>query len=491
MIWTRQRRPPGKVLYTILWIGAVLIGLGFLGNLPRLIPNFVENYSRDKVGAFGVLAGQMIVWAIGAFCILGIIDANKASREQGPQATPGYDAPSRGPVPPSLPSSTLPESASPSSSQSLKEELFYLESERVTRRISQEEYDNARAVLDTRLKLASEVAEAEGSQTVQPKEEQASEEPSVVGSVESNRVSPWIAVPVFAVLGWTGLLVFPRYGLSADSTGRWIGSLLIPFLIAYGIAGVKRRRNWGKFSFWLLVLGLVLPGLSNQKSLMNLPRSDMLRELIGSRPLEKDLPENELEMANATKAFYADITTFRKSQDKKLASLQLDLGQLYTGESFSSKRAMQRALDTVDAQLRLDHETLELLERMPEMARARIDQTKLSDSEKGKFMAGLMKSFIGSEFLATRRHAMVAESNWVDSVHDLYGFAIQHSSQIIVTKDAIGIANDAIRKSFNEKFSGSQSLLNEYLAAGKKADDIRSANLKSSGISEADLDSGK
>jgi len=166
MIWTRQRRPPGKVLYAILWIGAVLIGLGFLGNLPHLVPDFVRDYSLDKASAFEVLAVQMIVWATGSFCILGIIDANKARREQGPKATDEYDAPSPGSVAQALPSSTLPESASPAPLRSLKEELFSLESERVTGRITQEEYDNARAALDTRLKLTAGVAEAESSQSV-------------------------------------------------------------------------------------------------------------------------------------------------------------------------------------------------------------------------------------------------------------------------------------------------------------------------------------
>lgn len=44
MIWTRQRRPPGKVLYSILWIGAVLTGVQFLGNLPHLTLDFVRDY---------------------------------------------------------------------------------------------------------------------------------------------------------------------------------------------------------------------------------------------------------------------------------------------------------------------------------------------------------------------------------------------------------------------------------------------------------------
>jgi hypothetical protein len=261
----------------------------------------------------------------------------------------------------------------------------------------------------------------------------------------SNKVSVWIAVPILAVLGWTALLVFHRYGLSAETTGYWIGTLLFPFLIAYAIAGAKRRRNWVTFSYWFLTLGIILPIATNQKSLISLSHSDLVKELIGAKPLEENLPASEKAMANASRSLFADITAFRKSNDEQLEALAPDLGQLYTAESFSSKAAMQRSLNAVDKELSLHRETSMMMEQMPKAVMAHLDQTDLSDSQKKDYLKGFMDKFSGSDFLSARQQSLAVEADWVDSAHDLYGFAIQHASQIVVSKDDIGIGSDTIR----------------------------------------------
>ena len=307
----------------------------------------------------------------------------------------------------------------------------------------------------------------------------------------SDKVSLWIVVPICAVLGWTALLVFHRYGFSAEMAGYWIGTLLVPFLIAYAIAGTRRRRNWGRFSIWFFALGIILSGASNQKSLASLSHADLLKELIGSKPLEENLPENEREMARATKAFFDDMKAFRKSHDEQSDALAPDLALLYTAESFSSKAVMQRTLDTVDKQLELDLKASEMLKRIPEMAKNRIDQSSLSINERQDFMTGVMKSFNGSEYLSARQQAMNAESDWVHSADDLYSFAIQHASKIIVNKGKISTASDTLREQFNRKLTGSEGLLDKYLTSAKKADDIQAANQKSAGISDADLGKNK
>ncbi len=482
MIWTRQRRPPGKVLYTIFWIGAILIGLGFLGNLPHLVPDFLRNYSRDKASAFEVLTGQMIVWAIGAFCILGIIDANKARRDQGTKATHEYDARSLGSVTKALSSSsTLPESASPAPLHSLKDELFSLESDRLTGKVTQEEYVIKRAVLETRLKLASGVAEAEISQPmpIQPKEEQTPEEP--------NKVSPWIAVPIVAVLGWTGLLAYARGGYPSEATGYWIGMLLIPFLIAYAIAGAKRRRNWMAFSWWFFGLGIILSGSMNQKSLTSLSPPDMLKELSGTKPLEENLPENQKEMAAVTRAVFAELRANEKSTDEQIEAIRPEMERLYTSESFSSIDAIRQTKGAIDKALSLDSETAALLERLPDSLKARLNQTSLSDSEKNQFMEGFLTSFNKTDYVSARRQVMTTETDWANSVNDLYSFSLQHFSDIAVRKGSIIIAREGTRSSFNQKLSRAQNLQEAFLAARKRVEELRDASFKKSGISLADM----
>ena len=80
----KQRRPPGLILYSLFWIGGVWIVIAFLGTIGTLIPNFVRDYSQYGAGAaISKLLGELIVYAIGVFCILEIVDANKIQRELG------------------------------------------------------------------------------------------------------------------------------------------------------------------------------------------------------------------------------------------------------------------------------------------------------------------------------------------------------------------------------------------------------------------------
>jgi hypothetical protein len=97
------------------------------------------------------------------------------------------------------------------------------------------------------------------------------------------------------------------------------------------------------------------------------------------------------------------------------------------------------------------------------MAKNRIDQSSLSINERQDFMTGVMKSFNGSEYLSARQQAMNAESDWVHSADDLYSFAIQHASKIIVNKGKISTASDTLREQFNRKLTGSEGLLDKYL----------------------------
>jgi hypothetical protein len=337
------------------------------------------------------------------------------------------------------------------------------------------------------MKLASGMTVSENKSPMTAESEQNDTTPK--------RTSLWISVPILAVLCLIAFFMYHGYQLSAGMAGYLVGSLLahlvVPFLIAYAIAGAKRRRNWGLF--WCLFLGIamVLSGASNRTSLANLPRPDMLRELIGTKPLEDNLPENQKEMANATKAFFADMKASRQSHDDQVKELEPDLAQVYTAPSFSGKSAMQQSLNAVDKNLSLDRQSLETIKRIPEIARARIDQTNLSDTDKQEFMAGLMKSFNNSEFLTAYQQAIAFESDWASSTHDLYGFAMAHSSQIVVAKDGIHIANEKVRMQFNEKLTGSEALLHKYLDAGKKAEETRAATLKGEGLSDKDIGTAK
>ena len=135
----------------------------------------------------------------------------------------------------------------------------------------------------------------------------------------------------------------------------------------------------------------------------------------------------------------------------------------------------------------LDGEKSAKIEQWPESMKTRLDQTSLSDTEKKDYLTGFMNKFSSSTFLSTRRQMMEVESNWADSVHDVYSFALLHESQIVITKNRIGITSDVIRKQFNEKLTRSAGLRDDYVTAAKKVDELRTANMKREGVTPADL----
>lgn len=83
------------------------------------------------------------------------------------------------------------------------------------------------------------------------------------------------------VLFLSGLLVYRGYGFSAETVGYWIGTLIIPSLIAYAIAGAVKRRNWLAYSGWLLVLFLIFNGFNRHTTLMGMSKTQQIRQLSG------------------------------------------------------------------------------------------------------------------------------------------------------------------------------------------------------------------
>ena len=363
-----------------------------------------------------------------------------------------------------------------------KEELFSLESKKLSGVLAPDEYDEAMANLETGMKRAQEPTISDSNPLASP------EPPKGHIPLLSKRDNLGIAFRIAIVLVWAALLTYIRvHEFYAGAAGFYLGTLLLPLFIAYAIAGAKRRRNWVKFSYWFLGLGIILPSLSPPKSLLDLSHSDMMRELIGSKPLEDNLPEDQREMAGLTKAFLADMKAFTKAHDEQVDALEPDLDQLYTSESFSNKDAIQRSLNAIDKPQSLDRETSEMLERMPTSVKTRLDQTNLSDAQKTSFFRSFLASFNNPDFVSARKRMLEVESDWADSARDLYAFSLQHASQIVVNKDAIGISSDGIREKFNEKLTRSEGLYKEYLAAAKNVDDVRAAGLKRAGLTEAEL----
>jgi hypothetical protein len=297
----------------------------------------------------------------------------------------------------------------------------------------------------------------------------------------------WNTVRIVFVFFWTAFIVFARERFTAYGVGEWFGTLLLPFFLAYLFSRAWRTNRRKEFSFWFLGLGIFLPGLALHHSLKTIPRSDMLKELTGAKPLEEGLPQDEREIAAVTKKFFDDVKSFRASQDAEEAKIEPALATVDTAASFASPTAMQNCIDAVTQKLSLDRQTSEAIEGWQAKVSAQLDQTDLPADEKQKYLKGFSESFAGSNFLGARRKMMDSESQWADATVDLYHFSKEHAREISTEGDRIRIGIGPTRNEFNEKLDKAEQQRKGFLDQAKVVNDIRAANMKQAGVTQSDL----
>jgi len=74
----KRRRPTGRVLYIIFWVGAIWCGLSILSRMPEIVGRLFV----DRGSALGDLTAELVPLVIGFFCVLEIIDADKDRKQQ-------------------------------------------------------------------------------------------------------------------------------------------------------------------------------------------------------------------------------------------------------------------------------------------------------------------------------------------------------------------------------------------------------------------------
>ncbi len=290
-----------------------------------------------------------------------------------------------------------------------------------------------------------------------------------------------------AVVLMNALLTFGTYGTSGESVGYWIGTLLWPFLIAYLAGGVKKWRNPTTFSVCLLFVGVLVPVMTHRKTLENLPRAEMVRELAGTKPLNSNLTSNDEQAAAAFQSFFNDERNLSRSYDEKNAAFSADIRAACTADSFASRRDMERVRNSVTAKLDLDKGVSTWLEGAPGLFQAKLDKADLSEADKRQYEAEFDSGFAASEILAARKEMMTMEDNWGKATIDLYDFALQHQRQITVSGGKVRITGGAVLLAFNMKLLTSENFHRDLVAKTAQVNAIQSANLKKLGVTMKDL----
>jgi len=314
---------------------------------------------------------------------------------------------------------------------------------------------------------------------------------SEAATTERPRRELWTAIRILLVVAWSFAVTFERFSISAESFGYAVGALILPFVIAYVIA--RKQHGWARFSYWFLGLGVLFSLGSlvpNSKSLSNLSRTDLLKELAGTKPVDAGLSPQDRETVNVSRAIFSDLQESVKTYQQNLTALRPDIKTLFTSDSFTSRAKIEKALKVLDQVMVLDRGSINTIENIPNTARLRVEQSHLSEKDQISFLQGLTSAFRASNIPALGKSAVDAEQAWVDAAADLYRFADEHAGEISTKNGRLAIGNDATRAQFNAKVRRTQELRQEFLAAKKQFDEAQNATLKIEGVSRADLGVG-
>jgi hypothetical protein len=277
---------------------------------------------------------------------------------------------------------------------------------------------------------------------------------------------------------------------TSEASGYWLGTLILPFAVAYLIAGRRSRRNWLGFSVCFLaftIIGSLASSVSRHKGLLDLPQAEMIKTIAGTMPLPDNASEEDKQTVAATRQVFADMNQVERSYNQRQAELTPELNKLYTAGAFASRPATVHMRDIVHKKLALDQETSAKLQHFPETVRTSLQKSSLSEGERRAFLEGLESQFKDSEVMKARQQMLTAEENWAAATTDLYDFALQHTSQIVVTKDAVGITSGEVRAQFNNRFHHALEQRDTFNTSVEKVFEARNAYLKPSGLTPADL----
>jgi len=277
---------------------------------------------------------------------------------------------------------------------------------------------------------------------------------------------------------------------TAEASGYWFGSLILPFAVAYLIAGIRSRRNWLGFSLCFLtlaILGSLLSSPFHRKGLVDLPPAEMIKTMAGTRPLPDNASEDDKQTVAATKQIFADMNQIDISYSQRQAELTPDLDKLYTPGAFADRPTTQHMRDVVQKKLALDRETSATIQHVPELASMRLQKTRLTERERREFLEGLESGISNSEVMKARQQMLAAEEKWASATTDLYDFTLQHTSQIVVTKNSIEIASSDLRTQFNNKYDHACEQRDAFNTSVNKVFEARRALLKSNNLTAADM----
>lgn len=236
-------------------------------------------------------------------------------------------------------------------------------------------------------------------------------------------------------------ILWPEY------LGYTIGVMFIPFVLAWLIYG--RKKKWGQFSKWFLLLTLITYFLSSSQSKKapynaNDAMATLLKQAAGTAP-----PSDRTAAETSFRQWFQEVLTVGNSYRSVSNGFFAGDGKLLLKpDSYSSKEAIQQAKQGLESVLNSNHKVEEFLEKGAlETARQRVNKLDWSEGDKNAFLVGMQSTYNA----APSKNALNAEAAWLQSCIDLYDFVDEHFSEVEVKDHQAHITNNEVRLQFNDR----------------------------------------
>lgn len=301
-----------------------------------------------------------------------------------------------------------------------------------------------------------------------------------------HRVFAYLGIALGIFLAWFRSWAWSYGFISAEMVGHFVGSLILPAVIAYLIAGRKSVRNFNRFAVWFSWLS-VLFFLVASKPPVSLSQhiGNLMKEASGAKPVDNaDGPRNFDELIRAV---MRDQLDQRKAFEQETEQYTAELGRLYSADSFSSPEKMKRSVEAVRGIVAADLKYSEQIEEIPKRIEGRVQSSNLSNSDKQGFMEGIRQSIGGQKIFAIRRQSTELEKQWLDATVGLYEFTLSHPGNITVHQGRLVASSHKAQTEFNQQLEKSQALRDRLVALNGQMESAQNEALNQLGVTPKEI----
>lgn len=271
--------------------------------------------------------------------------------------------------------------------------------------------------------------------------------------------------------------------------GRFFAAVVIPFLIAYPIAGRRKARNPNLFAglfcgmalFLILAnaassLGALQPETADQKA------SRLMREAAGLEPVRKSFFRED---ATDTKLrdFFKQIIAINKDYQAEIDKLDISAtASLNTPQSFADPNSVAEGRRQMHAAYELDARQEQHMSQVLENFRRGFES--LSPSDREAMLKGFNQGL--AQVIPTRQRTVTTEKAWIDSLDDVYGYAQANHSQFNMAGGHLRVADEEVRQEFNKRIRALNAARQEFLKAKSDFDRLQGQTLQKTGINRGE-----